>query len=489
MTAQRNNRVIMPSRAKPPKSTGTDTTGVPAAGVLIKAENGDVVTYDETGLTLRLSDTVLADLRTRLNTHMDAASWLGDIDAWNLRSDGTWLRFDAQLDKRLSPRQYQRPVAGGDIIASTPGPLYALFSLGGPRRAGFTVAPPEFPFHVLAPGDHIGAVGLEGTAQVSRTDQLQHVPTETRDTMIANTLLHWRQAANRGLPLFLTRTETDSSADIAALATGQAYANFVTALDNLVDISAALGKPPKVLSVGLDFSLEDQNSDAATYAEGMRSLMRNIERDMGRRGLQRPIFLATFETGTEQLHEHPSILGQWELAWSHGSHSFAFSAPGYMYDQCRFGRPSDDARLRMSEMDAHAIVALSAREKWTCPLFLLAEQCGKQIKVTAEAMEGLLVDPSDPFKAGKTCGFSIIGTDTEVKITSVTVSDDDDKTLVLECESAPSGPNPTLQYAFGGNNKNCGSVRDIWAMPSRGGGADLHRWALPAILPIRSGAL
>ena len=60
----------------------------PDSGVLIRAENGDVVTYDATGLTLRLSDTVLADLRTRLalpGAALDVADHLGDIDAWHLR--------------------------------------------------------------------------------------------------------------------------------------------------------------------------------------------------------------------------------------------------------------------------------------------------------------------------------------------------------------------------------------------------------------------
>ncbi|MFZ1728323.1 MAG: hypothetical protein WBO29_01450 [Albidovulum sp.] len=478
----------MPSHPKSQQGSKTDSAREPGSGVLIRAENGDVVTYDETGLTLRLSDTMLADLRARLGVQMDVTEWLGDIDAWNLRSDGAWLRFDGHLDSRLSPRQYQRPLGGGDIIAATPGPLYALFSLGGARRAGFNDGPPDFPFHVLAPGDHIGAVGLEGTAQAGATDQLQHLSTTTRDAMIGDCLLHWRKASGRSLPLFVARTETDGSADISALATGQAYANFVTALDNLVAIATSLGKSPKVLAVGLDYSLEDQHSDATTYAEGMRALMRRIERDLGRRGLQRPIFLATFETGTEHLQEHPSILGQWELAWSHGPHGFAFSAPAYMFEQTGFGRPTDNARLRMAEMDAHAIVALSAREKWTCPLFLLAEQDGQQITVTADALADIHLDPADPFKAGQACGFSITGTDAPVKITGVSLSKDDTKALILDCDTAPTGPAVTVHYALGGGGKNCGSVRDSWTMPSRGGGPDLHRWALPAILPVRSGA-
>ncbi|MCB2134950.1 MAG: hypothetical protein KDE08_03235 [Rhodobacteraceae bacterium] len=460
------------------------------AGVLIRADNGDVITYDETGLTLRLSDTVLADLQRRLSMNPDTEALLGDIDAWNIRREGDWLKFSAQLDRNLPPRDYQRAADGGDIIAAAPGPIYAILGLGGPRRAGFNDAPAAFRHHVLAPGDHIGGVGLEGTARAEATETLQYLPYATREALIADTLLDWRRAAQRSLPHFLVRAETDSSADIAALACGEAYANFLVALDNLNAIAARLGKAAKVLAVGLDYSLEDRKSDPATYAEGMRGLMRQIERDMGQRGLQRPIFLMNFETGTERIGDHASIRGQWELAWSHSTHLFAFAAPGYMFEVDRFGRPTDDSRTRMAEMDAHAIVALSARENWSCPLFLLAEQEGTVIRVTAESMSDLVLDAADPFAAGPDCGFAVTCTDRPVTILSVRLADDDTKTILVECDSAPEGDMAELRYAYGGSAgaMNRGAVRDSWSVPSRAGEVALHRWALPAILPIRRGA-
>lgn len=39
---------------------------IPAEGVIIRAENGDVIRYDATGLVLRLSDKVIADIAARL---------------------------------------------------------------------------------------------------------------------------------------------------------------------------------------------------------------------------------------------------------------------------------------------------------------------------------------------------------------------------------------------------------------------------------------
>lgn len=457
-------------------------------GVLIRAENGDVVTFDPTGLTLRLSDTVLADLRQRLAPEaLDPAEHLGDLDAWNLRAEGEWLRFTALLQPQIGARDYLRPRAGGDIIAAAPGPLYALLALGGARRAEFTQGPARFAHHVLAPGDHIGAVGLEGTGAVTASAALQHLPHRTQDALLADTLLEWRRQGRRGLPLFLVRAETDGSASIADLAKGLAYRNFLAALDSLVAAAASLGKAPRVLAVSLDFSLEDQGTSAEAYAAGFRALMARIEADMARRGLQRPHFLAGFESGTGRISRHPAILAQWELAWSHGAHSLAFTAPGYMFEETRFGRPTDAARQRRAEMDAHALVALSNRQEWLCPLPLLAEYLGAQIRVTFRALEDLVLDPS--LTPDAACGFALEGG--EARILSVAPAADDPRALILTCDAPPLGVQ-ALTYAYGappstdGRPANRGAVRDGWSAPSETG-QTLHRWALPARLPLHPG--
>lgn len=455
-------------------------------GVLIRAENGDVIGFDETGLILRLSDSVVDDLRQRLGrTAEDALQVLGDIDAWDLRREGAWYRFTARLED--GPRGYQRRVEGGDIIAAAPGPLYALLSLGGARRAGFNNGPPDFPFNVLAPGDHIGAVGLEGTGATEPTDRLQGVAYATRDTLIADTLLRWRHAARQALPLFLCRAETDGSADAGQLAEGPGYANFLTAAENLVAAAQVLGKRAQVLAVGLDFGLEDVVSDAAGMVRGLRALMARVERDLNRRGLRRPIFVATFESGTREIGDHPVIQAHWELAWQHGAHDLVFSAPGYMFDLGRFGRPTEPARIRMAEMDAHAIAARVNRQEWLCPLFLLAEVQGHRIRVVARALDDLVIDATDPFGAGPGCGFSVSG---GVRVEEVRVAPDDSRALILTCDRAPD-PGAVLHYACGGvpggdRLANRGAVRDGWQAESRAGGL-LHRWAYPCALPLHPG--
>lgn len=465
-------------------------------GVLIRADNGDVVTFDETGLTLRLSDAVVADLRERLSiapsAALDVAELLGDIDAWGLHQRGGWLHFTARLEPDQPARGYIRPLAGGDVLADAPGPVYALLSLGGPRRAGFNQGPTLFPYHILAPADDIGAVGLEGTDLARPTAGLQHLPHSTKDALIAQSLLGWRHDGLRGLPLFMVRTETDSSADLTALAGGRAYANFLVALDSLLAAAAALGKRPKVLAVGIDFSMEDQTGDPAAIAQGVRALMSKIERDMALRALQRPFFLLTAEAGTHKVTAHPSILAHWELAWSHGDHAFAIPAPGYMFEQTAFGRPTDAARLRMAEMDAHAISALSQRQIWQCPTLLLAEFTGKVIRVTAQATGDLVID--DLFGPGAGCGFTVQGAVGPVEVLSVTVAGDDPRALILTCDRTPEGDHALLCYAYGAAAPsadaypaNRGALRDDWSAPSRAAGGDLHRWALPAALPLRRG--
>ncbi len=482
---------MSPPSEKPPAAA--PPTG--AEGVLIRAENGDVVTFDATGLTLRLSDTVIADLRRRLArpalSAAELAARLGDIDAWAPRLEGDWLHFTARLERDRPPRDYQKPLAGGDIIACAPGPLTAILGLGGPRRAGFTDGPVAFPFHILAPADHIGAVGLEGTARAEPVAGLQRLPHATREALIAETLLFWRHDALCGLPLFLTRAETDASASIAAFAEGAAWGNFLAALDSLVAAAAALQKPARVLAVGLDYGVEDITSDPAALALGLRRLMVQIESALAARGLSRPIFLITAEAGTHHLTSPAALQAHGQLAWAPGPHRLAVSAPGYMFEQTEFGRPTDAARARMAEMDAHALVALAARAPWTCPLPLLAETAGADLRVTCQAMADLVLD--DAFGAGPACGFALGDGAGPIAITAVRIAPDDSRSLLLRT-TRPPGPGAQLGYAANAPAAatdafpaNRGALRDSWAAASRHGGAPLHRWALPCLLPVHRG--
>ena len=483
----------MPESDPETAPTGMPRSVAPADGVLIRAENGDVVTFDETGLTLRLSDRVLADLRTRLALpEVVPAHLIGDIDAWNLRREGDWLRFTARIEAGRPPRDYCKPVAGGDIIADAIGPLQAVFSLGGARRAGFNDGPPGFAYHILAPGDHLGAVGYEGTGEAQPVAGLQRIAHSPRDALIAEALLQMRYEAMQSLPLIVARTETEGAPSLAALNGGQAYVNFLSALDSLVLAAAALGKRAQVLAVGIDLSLEDTQSDAASRIVALRRLMQRIEADMAARQLYRPIFLITAEAGSHFDTRNPAILAHSELGWSHAPHRFAASAPGYMFEQTRFGRPTKSARIRMAEMDAHAIAAIGARKEWFCPQILLAEHEGKVLRVICRAMSGLVIE--DRFAAGAGCGFALHMKGKAPVITAVEVDPEDGQSLILTL-SAPIKGAAHLAYAYGaegpsgdGFSANRGALRDGWTASSRAGDS-LHRWALPAFVPCHPGGV
>lgn len=421
------------------------------------------------------------------SVRLDPADLLGDIDAWNLRDEGGWLRFDARFGDGV--RGYMRPLSGGDVIADAPGPLLALLAIGGARRAGFNEGPARFRHNVLAPADHIGGVGLEGTDHAEPVSGLQHLRHRSREALLADRLLAGRHAEGRGLPLYFVRAETDNSASIGALTDGIAFANLVVAVDNLCAAARTLGRPARVLAVGLDFGLEDVvSADAGEIARGIRSLMTRITDELRRRDLAPPVFLAVGEAGTARIADHPAIRAMWELAWCPGPHRLIVTTPSYVARQDRHGRVTEDGRQTLADLDAHALGAVEAGDDWLCPLPLLAEYRGAEIRVVFRSLSGLVIDPGDPFGAGPAAGFRVTGTDIPVGIASVAVAPDDPCALVLGCDRALTGAAPRLLHACALGPAaddlpaNRSAIRDAW-------GADgLRRWALPADLPLHPAA-
>lgn len=418
---------------------------------------------------------------------LDPLIALGDMDAWALRQENGWFYFTARLETEA--RAYMRSVSKGDIIADAPGAILAILAIGGPRRAGFNVGPAQWRYNVLAPGDHVGAVGLEGTATAQPTSALQHLPHCSREALIADILLSWRYKERRALPLYFVRAETDSSASITSLVTGHAFSNLLVALENLSMAAKTVGRPAQVFAIGLDFSLEDLTTqDAKEFAEGVRMLMAKISDEMRHRGLAPPYYFATAETGTAWISDHTAIRGIWELAWCPGPHKLIITSPSYVADQDRYGRLTQIGRATLAELDAHALSVVEKREEWHCPLPLLAEYNGTQIRVVFRSLSPLRVDEDDPFQAGKSGGFQVVGTDRPVEIMSVSVAPDDPATLIIYCDCEPIGASPRLLHAIGcpptidQRPINRSAIRDSWQ--ANGQTQTLHRWALPADLPL-----
>lgn len=460
-------------------------------GVIIRAENGDVIGYDETGLILRLSDKVIADIAARLElapvvAEAAPAAAVPDlpeeIDFWAARREGDWVFFQANLPGADSARGYRRHVDGGAIVAEARGPLLAVLGIGGARAGLGSAGPARFPWHVLSAADDIGAVGMGGEGEAPATPGLEPLRELTVEALLADELLARRAAVRQALPLVFVRAETDVSAAATALGTGAAVVNFDRALANLTAAAARLGTRAQVLAVVLDYTLEDLGGEPVAYRDGMIALMERITRGMAKQGLARPVFLAAFDCGTQTVTQGPALEGQWELSWNHADHQLVFAAPSYAFGIDDTGRLTDAGRAAKAAVLADALIATQAGGRWLCPTIQLAERAGQDIRLTCEAMAGLDVDGSDPFGAGKLAGFALEGVTNGAKITGVEVDGKDARVVILRCSKRAEGE-VYVTYAHaakpgsGPYPANCGALRE----------AGTSRWALPARLKLTDG--
>lgn len=470
-------------------------------GVILRAANGDVIRYDRTGLVMRLSDRVIADIEARLSLPDRAAAAGGaaaddgpdlpdEIDAWDIRAEGRWLRFMARLPGRQGIRGFRRPLAGGAIIADGRGPVLGILGIGGARAAlGSPSAGAGFPYHILAPADDIGAVGHAGVELATPRDMLEPIRDLTHEALIADRLLADRLDRGHALPLFMVRVETDESPDARALAAGRAVENLEQAALSLLRAAERLGTHARLLAVTLDYALEDLSGNAVAYRDGMIALMEAVTVRLGRLGLARPLFLATFDCGTHRITESPALAGQWELSWNHGEHQLVYAAPGYMFAQDETARLTDQGRAVRAAMCA---AALEQGADWQCPVIHLAEAEGAEIRLTCASRSDLVLDADDPFGAGATAGFALHGAPEGQAILSAEVDEKDPKSVILRCARPVVAEGLTLSYAYGAAPgagpypANAGRLRDDW-QEGEVAGQRLHRWALPALLPVRVG--
>jgi len=477
----------------PPK----DGKAVAGEGVILRAENGAVIGYDETGLILRLSDRVVADLAARLalpaagdpGTDDPGAVVPPDLDAWDIRRRGDWVHFMAHLPGRQGIRGYRIPADGGAVIADGRGPLLGILGIGGARAAlGWPEAEPGFPFHILAPADDIGAVGVAGIEPAIPRDRLGPVRDMTHEALVARALLDARQKKGLSLPNIVVRVETDEATSAAALATGPAMQNLEVAAESLCRTARALGTHAKLLAITLDFALEDTADSPTAYRDGMIALMEEATRRLGRLGLAQPLFLATFDCGTHRLTESPALEGQWELSWNHAAHRLVHVAPGYMFAQDDTARLTAEGREARALVTAQALTELEAGRDWLCPRVMLAEATGKVIRLTCESLLPLTIDPADPFGAGPAAGFRLVGAPEGQGIKRVGIDPDDAKSVLLHCCQIVDPAGLSVRYAYGAAPSggpyppNAGALRDGW---DRDG---LHRWALPVHIAVTRGA-
>ena len=471
-------------------------------GVILSAANGDVIRYDRSGLVMRLSDRVIGDIAARLSLpaqgeataqpDRDHLPLPDEIDAWDIRPDGDWLRFMARLPGRQGIRGFRRHRSGGAIIAEGRGPLLGILGIGGARAAlGWPQAAPAFPYHILAPADDIGAVGVAGTESAEARERLEPVRDYTHEALIAECLLTERLERGVALPLFMVRVETDEAPTARALATGKALDNLEVNALSLTRAAVALGTDARLLAVTLDFALEDVSGDPVAYRDGMIALMEAITLRLGKLGFAQPPFLATFDCGTHLITESPALAGQWDLSWNHADHRLIYVAPGYMFAQDTTARLTEAGHAARAALYAAALTQIAAGANWQCPVVHLAEAVGTVIRLTCASLAPLIIDAEDPFGAGSAAGFRLLGGAKGQKILRAEVDPKDAKAVLLHCAGPVDPKDLQVSYAYGAppgvgpGPANCGALRDEWSGSVKG--QTLRRWALPAILPVVAG--
>jgi hypothetical protein len=386
------------------------------------------------------------------------------------------------------------------VVADAPGPVVGILGIGGPRAALANAERAAYPFHILAPADDIDAVGHAGVERAAVTDLLAHLREMTHEALMAEVCLDWQLEKHAGLPLFVTRVETDSSPSAAALADGMAVENLLRAAANLKLAAARLGKPARIFAVTLDFALEAVEGSASDYRDGMLALMARIEAGLAKLGFDRPVFVARLEGGRPGLTLDRVIEAQWELAWNCGAHRLVISAPSYMFAHDEYDRPTPEARRHMAAMSAAAASAAGAQtvkpdpllDGWRCPVVHLAElEAGPKgevvLRLVLRALGDLVLAPGDAVGGDRAVGFVIEGDRAGAKITSVAVDPADAQAVLITLDRRPEG-DLLLRYGYGEVPDGAGrvAVRDGWQLLAADGRM-LHRWALPCRLAIREG--
>lgn len=464
-----------------------DNPPTPKSGVLLQAENGPVIEFDDLGLVMRLSDRVVADLARRLQLQPDApaagpveqaapapvldAAVLGDIDAWDVQAAGDWLRFLGWLPGADGARRYRRHKAGGGIIAETPGPVQGLLTVGGPRRMTTQSGGPRFAHHVVH----------TPTPDEGEPDFIvSNLRNWSVDTAIADEILAARHEVHRALPLILTLPVLCAPDEFGA---DEVLARVDDQVARWADLAARLDKPARLLAVGVELGPDHGPVDADLYHRQALGFLDALATRLDRQGLGQVRFIAVADCGPWWMQDgqanRAALLAQQKLALCSGVRQLCFAAPSYIFDQDDLGQPTPEAMIRRAQIEAIALQEIMARRNWTCPILCLAERQGDDvIRAVFKSDQPLVLDAGDPFGAGPQHGFALRGC--AATIADIQIAPDDPRSLLISVTGDLSPLDDqgqvTLEYAMGA--PSCGSLRDDWQHKAADG-QRLHRWALP----------
>lgn len=466
--------------------------------ILLSAENGPILAADDTGLVLRLSDRVVADLARRLAALPGAEpasapsapapaipldpAILGDIDAWDVTRQGDWLAFTARLPGAGGPRRYLRHASGTALLAQTPGPVQGIFSIAGGRRFNAPSRVPDFPFHIL------GTAAFDDPDEVPPLfDTLRHCGL---DADLAAALLRRRHAAFRALPLFACAAAPRDADDLTA---------FRAALNRFAALAAALNKAPRIAAICLEISPDQAlpGQDADAFHRTLLSQLDSIAAAVAEAGLPPARLLMTLDCGgwwgSDPTRARIASEGLCRLALCPGAHDVTLTGATAALAQDRLGQPLQASALIQAELESHAQEARAARESWTAPILCLVERDGsRKLRALFKSTAPLVIDAEDPMGAGPLAGFALSGAPEGTRITEIAIDPQDPRTVLLGLSAdLPRDTPARLDYAMPGapdpDSRRpgwAGALRDDW-QGETGTGAPVYRWALPTSQVIR----
>lgn len=465
--------------------------------ILLSAENGPILAADDTGLVLRLSDRVVADLARRLAALRAAepapsappapapampldAAILGDIDGWDVTRQGDWLAFTARLPGAEGARRYLRHASGAGVLAQTPGPVQGIFSIAGGRRFNAPSRVPDFPFHIL------------GTPAFTDPDEAPPLFDNLRhcglDADLAAALLRRRHADFRALPLFACAASPRD--DLPA---------FRAALCRFTALATALNKAPSIAAICLEVSPDQiaADQDADIFHRALLSQLDHIAATIAEAGLPPARLLVTLDCGgwwgSDPDRARIASEALCLLALCPGPHQVTLTGATAALAQDRLGQPLHAAALIQAELESHAVEARAARADWTAPILCLVERDGpRRLRALFKSTAPLVIDADDPMGAGPLAGFALTGAPDGTRITEIAIDPQDPRTVLLTLSAdLPRDIAARLDYAMPGAPGPdrrlpgwAGALRDDW-QGETGTGAPVHRWALPTSQVIR----
>lgn len=435
-------------------------------GVILEAANGPLITYDPSGLTLRLSDRVLRDIALRLGGEdsafgLDPSVLLRGVDAWDVFREGSFLGFHARLPQAGAGWRFMRHADGGAIFARSHGAVLGVFAFSAGQREPAAGAGLRHPYHVLR----------RPLPEARDRHFLRAIRRAGPSALTADHLAEARFAAHAPMRLHLVQ---DRAAPAGADYGDWLREAFTAEAARLAEVARELGQPAQVLAVSIDL------------AGDVPVLLADLARIAGQADLGCPRFTAVFDTGRYWARGGADFAAQARLVWRHGPQDLAVVAPSCIFAQDELGQLSPEGAALRACYEGHAV----ADRAWSAPALAFAERDGAQIRATFRASGPLVIDDAPPFARAPHAGFRLHDADGAPLDTlrAARPDPDDPRAIIVEGEGAMLSYGwPDGAHAQSGGHywQHGGALREAAPFADDPRFGPLHRWALPALQRIR----